>query len=238
MRFLFFIPICLICLATLAVAQDNVIELTNGDILMMVKDKVPPEVIVTRIQTSRCHFDTFPTVISELRYRGVAEEILVAMLEAPIGRPTKSVGSQTAQKSASEISSVAAPVESQSTAVKTETVPAGAKPEAASPKPSPITVKVESESAAPEPIAAADVLTNVDVIKLLHDGLATSRIADRIKNATGNYDFSPKAVLALQEAGADAAIFLSMMEVSRSATKVDNKNAVEVLYPVKLAKPD
>ncbi|HSB29435.1 MAG TPA: hypothetical protein VLE19_16315, partial [Pyrinomonadaceae bacterium] len=59
-----------------------------------------------------------------------------------------------------------------------------------------------------------------------------------IKNATGNYDFSPTAVLALQEAGADAAIFLSMMEVSRSATKVDNKNAAEVVNPVKLAKPD
>ncbi|HSB26201.1 MAG TPA: hypothetical protein VLE19_00025, partial [Pyrinomonadaceae bacterium] len=168
-------------MTTLTVAQDNVIELTNGDILMMVKDKVPTDVIVTRIQTSRCHFDTFPTVISELRYRGVAEEILVAMVDAPIGRPTKSVESQTAEKSATEINSAAGPVESQSTAVKTETAPAGAKPEAASPKPSPITVKVASQSVAPGPVSAAEVLTNVDVIKLLHDGLATSRIADRIK---------------------------------------------------------
>src|SRR5215470_6195046 len=70
-------------------AQENVIELRNADVLSMIAAKVPAEVIINRIETSRCYFDTFPPVISELRYKGVSEEILIAMVAAPIGRPTR-----------------------------------------------------------------------------------------------------------------------------------------------------
>lgn len=66
----------------------------------MVNAKVPADVIITKIQTSRCHFDTFPPVISELSYRGVPAEILVAMIEAPVGRPTKRVAKKETAESA------------------------------------------------------------------------------------------------------------------------------------------
>jgi len=41
-------------------AQDNsVIELRNADILTMVKAKLPAGLIIEKINTSRCSFDTF-----------------------------------------------------------------------------------------------------------------------------------------------------------------------------------
>src|SRR5262245_6167349 len=90
-RSLFAITLALILFAPFVSAQDSRIELTNADVLGMVRDKVPAEAIITKIQTSRCHFDTFPPVISELRQKGVPEEVLGAMIEAPVGRPTKRV---------------------------------------------------------------------------------------------------------------------------------------------------
>ena len=85
---LYSIPLAFALSVTFVYAQENVIELTNSNVLAMVRDKLPTEAIVKKIQSSRCHFDTFPTVISELRQRGVPEEVLIAMVAAPVGRPT------------------------------------------------------------------------------------------------------------------------------------------------------
>ena len=71
-----------------AAAQD-VTALTNADILTMVKAKLPAALIVEKINTSSCSFDTFPSVLAELKYRGVPDEVLMAMVRAPHGgRPT------------------------------------------------------------------------------------------------------------------------------------------------------
>jgi hypothetical protein len=248
------IPLGLIFFTSFALAQDNVIELTNADILEMIRQKVPAEVIVTRIQTSRCHFDTFPTVISELEYKGVPEEVLVAMVAAPIGRPSKRVDNEmipptvtspvspgssrsaAPRKNAKGESVTVAKTEKSATtsdpipptekAVTGVMNPTTKKPAVITPEP---TEKRAAESAMRLPAeqsqqaaTSQQILTNADVIKLLRSGLATGIIATTIKSAPGDYDFSAKALLELQAAGADAAVFLSMMIVSRNASSVDN----------------
>ncbi len=251
-RSLLSIPLALIFFTSFAFAQDNVIELSNADILAMIRDKLPAEVIVTKIQTSRCHFDTFPTVISELRYKGVAEEILVAMVEAPIGRPSKRVEKErtrapvtsSVSAASTEKASTGSVTNAQTENATTESVRAASREKAATgsvidaPTKKPGAVVVSPEPTEKRPAESAirvstdqpkqvltsqQVLTNADVIKLLRSGLTTRIIATTIKSAPGDYDFSAKALIELQQAGADAAVFLSMMEVSKNASSTDNK---------------
>ena len=63
----------------------DVTPLNNKDILLMVEKKLTLEVIVQTIKTSPCTFDTFPSVMKELKRRGVPEEVLEAMIDAPYG---------------------------------------------------------------------------------------------------------------------------------------------------------
>jgi hypothetical protein len=69
---------------SLAIAQD-VTSLNNSDILTMVKAKLPTALIIEKINTSSCSFDTFPSVLAELKYKGVPDEVLMAMVQAPHG---------------------------------------------------------------------------------------------------------------------------------------------------------
>lgn len=78
--------------------QDDIIELTNADILTMVKAKIPADLIIAKMRSSRCRFDTFPTVLAELKYKGVPDSILAAMLEAPTGGSSKPVQRQGSEE--------------------------------------------------------------------------------------------------------------------------------------------
>lgn len=71
-----------------AFAQD-LTALTNSDILTMVRAKLPSALIVEKINTSNCNFDTFPSVLAELKHKGVTDEVLMAMVQAPHGSPQK-----------------------------------------------------------------------------------------------------------------------------------------------------
>ena len=68
-------------------AQDEggAIVLENKHVLVMVAAKVAPEVILEKIRTSPCNFDTFPPVLAELKSRGVPDAVLLAMVRAPNG---------------------------------------------------------------------------------------------------------------------------------------------------------
>ena len=68
-------------------AQDEggAIVLENKHVLVMVAAKVAPEVILERIRTSPCNFDTFPPVLAELKSKGVPDSVLLAMVRAPNG---------------------------------------------------------------------------------------------------------------------------------------------------------
>jgi hypothetical protein len=75
-----------------AFAQTTLNPLTNADIVTMVRAKLPAALIVQKINTSPCAFDTFPSVLAELKYKGVPDDVLMAMVRAPHGaRPSPTV---------------------------------------------------------------------------------------------------------------------------------------------------
>ncbi len=51
----------------------------------MVRAKLPSAVIIEKINNSSCSFDTFPSVLAELKYKGVPDDVLMAMVKAPHG---------------------------------------------------------------------------------------------------------------------------------------------------------
>jgi hypothetical protein len=56
--------------------------LTNEDIVKLVKGKLPDAVIISKIKTSRCRFDTSPEALLKLKAEGVSDAVLQAMVEA------------------------------------------------------------------------------------------------------------------------------------------------------------
>jgi hypothetical protein len=85
--YLLFAAILVVTVApALAVADTmDITPLSNKDVLLMVERRVPSETIISAIKSSPCTFDTFPSVLKELKRRGVPEEVLQAMLDAPYG---------------------------------------------------------------------------------------------------------------------------------------------------------
>jgi hypothetical protein len=65
--------------ASLAFAQESFTTLNNLDILTMVRAELSTALIIEKINTSSCSFDTFPSVLAELKYKGVPDEVLMAM---------------------------------------------------------------------------------------------------------------------------------------------------------------
>lgn len=65
--------------------------LTNKGILDMVKGGLAEEIILAKIQTSPCDFDTSPAALTEIKAAGVPDAVILAMVTA--GSPgTKGVG--------------------------------------------------------------------------------------------------------------------------------------------------
>lgn len=83
------LTLCLSFPAALAQIQVPEKPLTNSQVIEMVKAKLSADEIIAKIQVSRCHFDTNPSVLAELRFRGVPDAVLTAMAEAPYGAPKK-----------------------------------------------------------------------------------------------------------------------------------------------------
>ena len=95
-----------------AFAQESFTTLNNADILTMVKAKLPAALIIEKINTSNCTFDTFPSVLAELKYKGVPDEILMAMVQAPHGGrgPSASAKNRTSDVAKVEIPTVLTPI--------------------------------------------------------------------------------------------------------------------------------
>jgi hypothetical protein len=89
-----------------ALAQESFTTLKNNDIMTMVRAKLPTALIIEKINTSNCAFDTFPSVLAELKYKGVPDEVLMAMVEAPHGRRSLAAKNRTAKAAAAEVETV------------------------------------------------------------------------------------------------------------------------------------
>lgn len=56
--------------------------LTNGDVIEMSKDGLPPAIVVAKIKASACHFDTSAAGLRELKTQGVPDAVILAMIRA------------------------------------------------------------------------------------------------------------------------------------------------------------
>jgi hypothetical protein len=71
-------------LTTAAVVDAT--ALTNKDILDVEKIGLPPEILVAKIKSSQCNFDTSPASLQALKTAGLGDSVILAMVEAPTGQ--------------------------------------------------------------------------------------------------------------------------------------------------------
>jgi hypothetical protein len=57
--------------------------LTEKDVLNMSSSGLPPEVLVAKIKSSQCNFDTSPAQLQQLKSSGLPDTVILAMVEAP-----------------------------------------------------------------------------------------------------------------------------------------------------------
>jgi hypothetical protein len=65
---------------------SNPTALTNKDILDMNKTGLPPEILLAKIKSSQCNFDTSPARLQQLKSGGVPDAVILAMVQAPLGQ--------------------------------------------------------------------------------------------------------------------------------------------------------
>jgi hypothetical protein len=88
----------LVCLTTLLLplslfSQQQSQALTNKDVLDMLKAGLTPEIVITKIKSSTCNFDTSPAALKELKSAGVPDAVILAMVQAPVA--SKAAGAAT-----------------------------------------------------------------------------------------------------------------------------------------------
>ena len=175
-----------------AFAQESFITLKNADIMTMVRAKLPTALIIEKINTSNCAFDTFPSVLEEMRYKGVPEEVLMAMLQAPRGPRTGTKVNKAVNPSVAQ-----APFD---TTKAVENVN---------------NLNSSERSENPQQSSTTAVLTNADIIKMLRSGLSANVVMLTVQASRGNYDTSPNALIDLKSAGATEALILSMFQPAK-----------------------
>lgn len=57
--------------------------LTNSEVVSMVKAGLSADVIIAKVETSECAFDTSPGALEKLKAAGVPETVILAMVKAP-----------------------------------------------------------------------------------------------------------------------------------------------------------
>lgn len=69
--------------------QNHVVThpLSNSDVLEMLKAGLAAEVVVAKIKTAPCDFDTSPASLASLKTAGVPTSVIVAMVDAPVTTP-------------------------------------------------------------------------------------------------------------------------------------------------------
>src|SRR5262249_55535549 len=68
-----------------SVAHGPVVQpLTNTDIMKMSVMHLGPDVIVAKIKSSPCEFDTTPAALKKAKQAGVPDKVILAMVQAPL----------------------------------------------------------------------------------------------------------------------------------------------------------
>lgn len=58
-------------------------QLTNKDVVEMIKSGLSAEIVVAKIKSSQSAFDTTPAALSELKAGGIPDAVIMAMVEGP-----------------------------------------------------------------------------------------------------------------------------------------------------------
>jgi hypothetical protein len=64
----------------------NPMVLTNKDILDMNRIGLQPEILIAKIKSSQCNFDTSPASLQVLKAAGLSNSVILAMVEALVGQ--------------------------------------------------------------------------------------------------------------------------------------------------------
>ena len=70
--------------------------LKNQDVIEMLKHGLSPEIIVAKIKASACNFETTPAALQELKSASVPDDVIMAMVQAPVGAPAAAVATSNA----------------------------------------------------------------------------------------------------------------------------------------------
>lgn len=62
--------------------------LTNTDVVDLHKAGLPTQVLIAKIKSSQCSFDTSPPQLSQLKSAGLPDGVILAMVEAPATKAT------------------------------------------------------------------------------------------------------------------------------------------------------
>lgn len=103
MQKLFVIVLALAFLAPFGLpAQQTPTPLTNSDVVGMVKAALTSDIVVAKIKSSRCLFDTSPTALEQLKKSGVPNPVILAMVQAPRDSEATKPGAETRNSEAAE----------------------------------------------------------------------------------------------------------------------------------------
>ncbi len=86
--------------------SSNARPLSNDDILNMHKAGLPAEVLVAKIKSTTCDFDTSPAALAALKSAGIADNIILSMVEAPV--PHSSAAASTTSEAPAAVPPMAA----------------------------------------------------------------------------------------------------------------------------------
>jgi tetratricopeptide (TPR) repeat protein len=76
--------------------QSSSAVLTNDDIIKLVQAKLPDSIVIAKIKSSSCDFDTTADGLIKLKQAGISDSVLQAMVEAPpSSEPTGGTNSGT-----------------------------------------------------------------------------------------------------------------------------------------------
>ena len=78
-------------------------QLTNKDVLELHKAGLPEQVLVAKIKSCKTNFDTSPSQLKELKAAGLADAVILAMVEPPQGQaPASGASSMASMPTGSE----------------------------------------------------------------------------------------------------------------------------------------
>ena len=80
--------------------------LTDADILSMNTAGLPSSVLIAKIKSSACNFDTSPAQLQQLKAGGVPDDVILAMVEAPVGEPRRGAANVPVERPRQEAANV------------------------------------------------------------------------------------------------------------------------------------